>query len=528
MPFIFRNLILNPGVGEETLAQLAAVKLGLIAADLLDLRILRKGIDARQKPRVKLVYTISFSVRDDDALRARVAKFPDLEWQPQSQPVVFTPVSSDARIIIVGSGPAGLFAAVRLAQYGLTATIIERGQPIEQRSLDVQQFWRDGTLLPDSNVQFGEGGAGTFSDGKLTCRSKDPLVPYVLEQLVHFGAPPEVDYLAKPHIGTDRLRRVVSAIRQHLLEKGFQIRFGCCLTDFENRSGRLSSITVNKVEELACDMLILATGHSSRDTYELLERRGLALEQKPFAMGLRVEHPQELIDRIQYGARRSAALPAADYAVTWNNAATGRSAYSFCMCPGGVVVAGASEQGGLVTNGMSGQMRNSPFANSALVVNVTEADFGAGDPLAGVRFQRKWEQQAFLAGGGGFRAPAQNLMAFVNRTGQKGISSTYRPGIVESDLDAVLPAFITQTLREGIVDFGRRLRGFVTAEATLIGIESRTSAPLRILRDQHFESRSLAGLFPAGEGAGYAGGIMSSAIDGIKIADEIAMRLGKT
>ncbi len=525
MPFIYRNLTLSPGGVENDLSTLVAAIIGISASDLLDFRIIRKGIDARRKPRIKAVFSVSFTVADESGLRSRMGNYPGLEWQAGAQPVVFAPVCSPKRIVIAGSGPAGLFAALRLAEYGLSATIVERGQPVGQRAIDVQRFWKDGILNPESNVQFGEGGAGTFSDGKLTSRSKDPLTAYVLECLVTFGAPPEIRYLAKPHIGTDRLQRVVSAIRLHLLEKDFQIRFGCRMTDMSIHGGKISAITVNGGEELPCDLCVLATGHSSRDVYELLEHRGVPLERKAFAMGLRVEHPQELIDHIQYGRKHHPDLPAADYAVAWNNTASGRSAYSFCMCPGGVVIAGASEAGGVVTNGMSGQLRNSPFANSALVVNVTEADFGGSGPLAGVRFQQQWERQAFLAAGGGYLAPAQNLLSFMRLPGQGAVSATYRPGIRETDLDSVLPQFITQTLREGITDFGRRLKGFVCADATLVGIESRTSAPVRVLRNEHFESIGLQGLYPAGEGAGYAGGIMSSAIDGIKIADTIAQRL---
>jgi len=525
MPFIYRNITISPDDGEEALVSLVAARLGLTVGALHNFLIVRKGIDARRKPRIKMVYTVSFSVSDETPLRNRTGGDPDLEWRPEPSPPAFTPVRTPARIVIVGSGPAGLFTALRLAEHGLVATVIERGQPVEQRSLDVQEFWRNGRLDPESNVQFGEGGAGTFSDGKLTCRSKDPLVPWVLERLAAFGAPPEVRYLAKPHIGTDRLRQVVASIRGHLLEKGFQVRFNCRLTDLVIRDGTLATIVVNDQEEVPCDLLVLATGHSARDTYELLERRSVPLEQKPFAMGLRVEHPQELIDRIQYGGPRHPNLPAADYSLTWNNSATGRSAYSFCMCPGGVVIAGSSEEGGVVTNGMSGQRRNSRFANSALVVNVNVTDFGAADPLAGARFQRQWEQRAFAAGGDGYNAPAQNLLAFMGLPGKGRITTTYRPGINETDLATTLPSFIVQTLREGITDFGRKLRGFVSAEATLIGIESRTSAPVRVLRDERYESVGLGGLYPAGEGAGYAGGIMSSAIDGIKIADTIAAKL---
>jgi uncharacterized FAD-dependent dehydrogenase len=529
MPFLYRNITLSPREDEDRLASLVTAQLHLPPEALRAFRIVRKAVDARQKPRIKLVYTVSFELADEAPLRDRIGSDPalaGLEWLPEFLPPVFAPLRSPQRIVIAGSGPAGLFAALRLAEYGLTATVIERGQPVEQRAHDVQLFWGKGRLDPESNVQFGEGGAGTFSDGKLTCRSKDPLVGWVLERLAAFGAPPEVRYLAKPHIGTDCLRQVVSAIRAHLLYKGFQIRFGCRLNDIVTHNGRVVAVIAGQ-DELPCDLLILATGHSARDTYELLEQRGVPLERKPFAMGLRVEHPQEIIDRIQYGAPRDSNLPAADYAVTWNNRVTGRSAYSFCMCPGGVVIAGSSEEGGVVTNGMSGQKRNSPHANSALVVNVTTEDFGGSGPLAGVEFQRFWERRAFAAGGGGYRAPAQNLLAFLKRPGGARAVASYRPGIVEAELEQVLPPFITATLRDGIADFGRRLRGFVSSEAALIGIESRTSAPVRIPRDEHYQSRGLAGLYPAGEGAGYAGGIMSSAIDGIKIADAIAGRLGK-
>lgn len=525
MPFIYRNLTLSPQENEDTLRSQTAAHLGVASQELLDFRILRKGVDARRKPRVKLVYTVSFNVDDPARLQRQAGGNSSLEWLEDAASPVFSQVSSGKKIIIAGSGPAGLFAALRLSEYGLTATLLERGQPVEQRALDVQQFWRSGMLDPESNVQFGEGGAGTFSDGKLTSRSRDPLVPWVLERLADFGAPPEVRYLAKPHIGTDRLRKVVVAIREHLLARGLQIRFGSRLSDIVIRDGEVAAVRVNDRDELPCDLLVLATGHSARDTYGMLEQRAVAMERKPFAMGLRVEHPQELIDRIQYGGARHPNLPVADYAVTFNNRQTGRSAYSFCMCPGGVVIAGASEAGGVVTNGMSGQKRNSAYANSALVVNVGVDDFGGSGPLAGVDFQRYWERRAFLHGGGNYRAPAQNVMAFLKLPGKGSVVTTYRPGIVETELDPVLPAYIIATLREGLADFGRRLRGFVSAEATLVGIESRTSAPVRILRNERFESPTLAGLYPAGEGAGYAGGIMSSAVDGVKIADTIAMKL---
>jgi len=524
MPYIYRNLNISPHDNEESLPSLLAAELSLPLAALRNVRIIRKGIDARKKRDIRLIFTLSFSL--DEVFLPQISDISSLEWCADAPPEVLKPVTSDERIVIVGSGPAGLFSALRLAQYGLTATILERGEQVEQRALSVQRFWKDGTLDPESNVQFGEGGAGTFSDGKLTCRSRDPLAAFVLDQMVAFGAQLEVRYLAKPHIGTDRLRIVVSSIRQHLINQGFNIRFGCRMSDIVIRDGKIIALMVNDKEEILCEHLVLATGHSARDTYKLLEERCVPLQRKPFAMGLRVEHPQELINRIQYGTPHPPTLPVADYAVTWNNSASGRSAYSFCMCPGGVVVGGASEVGGVVTNGMSGQLRNSHFANSALVVNVREEDFDGTGALAGIRLQRRWEQRAFEMGGGGYRAPAQNLLDFLRLPGKRGITSSYRPGICETELSTVLPPFVVSTLREGIVDFERRLKGFITAEATLVGIESRTSSPVRIVRDACHESVGVKGLYPAGEGAGYAGGIMSSAVDGVKIADVIAGRAG--
>lgn len=528
MPFILRAITLSLHDQESELISRVSRLINCAPQQLQQFRIMRKGIDARHKSNIKFVYTVSFALPSKEANQALREQLPltaGLEWLDEPQPIKCRTVTSSERFVIVGSGPAGLFAALRLAEYGLSATLIERGQPVEQRAMDVQQFWQTGILQTESNVQFGEGGAGTFSDGKLTCRSKDPHVPWILQRLADFGADPEICYLAKPHIGTDQLRLVITNIRTYLLERGFTLHFNSRLSDITIHQGKIAAITINDSSQIPCDHLIIATGHSARDTYQMLLQRGVPMEQKPFAMGVRVEHPQELINSIQYGSNRSPLLPVADYAVTWNNNSTGRSAYSFCMCPGGVVIAGASETGGVVTNGMSSHQRNSPFANSALVVNVTPRDFGAADPLAGVRFQRHWEQAAFRAGGATYKAPAQNLLSFLKLPGGTTAHSTYRPGLVESSLDEVLPSFISTTLREGIPFFDRKMRGFVTREATLIGIESRTSSPVRLPRNEQFESIGVAQLYPAGEGAGYAGGIMSAAVDGVRIVDSIVARL---
>jgi uncharacterized FAD-dependent dehydrogenase len=523
MPFIVRNLTLLPGQDEGRLTGLVAGRFNINPENLLQFRILRKGVDARKKPRVLLVYTVSFSLADEDVFWQRYGSSPDLERVPPETAPCFRTCSAADPVVIVGMGPAGLFCALRLAAHGIFATVLERGRPVEERVRDVARFWQDGVLDTESNVQFGEGGAGTFSDGKLTCRLRDPNTSWVLEQLTRYGAPPEIRYQAKPHVGTDRLRRVVAAIRYHLQEQGCTIRFSTCLTGLACQSGRIAAVRCANLEELSCRHLVLAIGHSARDTYAMLSGQKLLMEPKPFAIGLRVEHPQPLIDRIQYG-KPHPALPKADYALTWNNARTGRSCYSFCMCPGGLVIGGSSEPGMVVTNGMSNLGRDSGFANSALVVTVRPEDFDGIDPLAGVRFQQCWERRAFEAGGSTYYAPAQNVSAFIKQ-GNGPHRSSYRPGTIETDLATVLPDYVTTTLREGIVSFDRKMKGFITNEATLTGVETRTSAPLRILRGEDCQSPSLRGLYPCGEGAGYAGGIMSAALDGVRVAECIVAQM---
>ena len=525
MPVLVRNLVLAPGEPLERLREELLRRFRLSPGDLRSCRVVRTGIDARKKPRVRVVCTVECALRDETGFLARHGNNPDVEQVEPLPPPEFPQITTRSPLVIVGAGPAGLFAALRLAEYGLTATLLERGKPVAERLADVQRFWSQGVLNEESNVQFGEGGAGTFSDGKLTTRVRDANISWVLEMLVRCGAPPEVKVLAKPHIGTDLLRDVVVRLRERLVAGGFDVRFGARLTGITVRDGVLAAATVNDHEELSCSALILAPGHSARDTYAMLERLRVRLEPKPFAVGLRVEHPQELIDLIQYGRPARPHLPPADYALTCNNTATGRSAYSFCMCPGGVLMAGASEAGGVVTNGMSNHRRNSPHANSALVVNVGPADFPGSGPLAGVEFQREWERRAYEAGGGNYHAPGQNLLDFLDGRLGRRYASSYRPGVRECDLATVLPGFVIEMLREGIRSFDRKMKGFVTGEATLTGVETRTSAPLRIVRGEDCQSVSLRGLYPAGEGAGYAGGIMSAALDGVRVADAVAKRL---
>jgi uncharacterized FAD-dependent dehydrogenase len=525
MHFLLRNLTLTVGSAEDGLPGLVCTRYRLDSHELTAWRIVRKGIDARQKPRVKFVYTIEFSVAEPHRFWQNHNSDPDLSRVTVPTPTPLPRLSTGRRIVVVGMGPAGLFAALRLTDYGLTPQLIDRGKPVDERVRDVQAFWQHGQLDPESNVQFGEGGAGTFSDGKLTTRVRDANTGYVLDTLVQCGAPPEIAWLAKPHVGTDRLRRVVTVLRETLQQRGVEVRFQARLSDLCHHDGALRGIVLNDDHELPCDILALAPGHSARDTYELLAARGVALAAKPYAVGVRVEHPQELIDLIQYGLPGHPQLPPADYGLAWNDPGSGRGVYSFCMCPGGVVIGGSSEAGGVVTNGMSSHHRNAPTANSALVVSVGLADFPDRSLLGGIAFQRELERQAFVAGGGDYRAPAQNLLAFLGRTGSGQVRSSYLPGVREADLAALLPPFVSEGLRAGIVAFDRKMRGFITAEATLTGVETRTSAPVRILRGDDCQSLSHPGLYPTGEGAGYAGGIMSAALDGIRVADAIAARI---
>jgi uncharacterized FAD-dependent dehydrogenase len=525
--FQLRNFAVDFRVCEEELLEHLHRRLLLGSDEIIDWRVVRKGLDARKKSSIRYVYTIEFSVRDEERCSERLSLDRDIipvAVEPQRS---FPRLAADRKIVIVGMGPAGLFAAIRLSAYGLRPTLIERGRPVEERVRHVEAFWRGGSLNPESNVQFGEGGAGTFSDGKLTTRIRDENLRYVLETLVHFGAPTEILLLAKPHIGTDRLRRVVRGMRRELLARGCEVLFSRKLTDFTFRNDRVNSAVLDGRDEIPCDFLVLATGHSARDTYELLVRRAIRLEQKPFAVGVRVEHPQELINRIQYGVPFHPRLPQAEYALTFADPETGRSVYSFCMCPGGVVMAAASEEGCLVTNGMSSYRRDTPYANSALVVAVDGRDFTGNHALAGVEFQKCWEQKAFSVGGSAYKAPAQNLLDFVKGNGSRRVCSSYRPGVVETDLTQVLPREVAQVLKAGIRGFDRKMRGFLTQEATLTGVETRTSSPVRIVRGDDLQSVSLKGLFPTGEGAGYAGGIMSAAIDGIRVADRIALELSE-
>lgn len=520
MTLRLREVPLTLDEDEALLPSKVALELGIAAGEIGNLRIVRRGIDARRKARILLMHTVEFTVDDEAGTLQNCQHNRRLEVV---QSVVSPPVAVTAagkRVLVVGMGPAGLFAALQLARGGARVTLVERGQPVERRIRDVERFWAGAGLDTESNVQFGEGGAGTFSDGKLTTRINHPATQLVLETLVECGAPAEILVQAKPHIGTDRLRLVLIRLRQLLQRLDVEMHYNSRLDRLLARRGTVCG-GVCSGKEFACDSLVLAPGHSARDTYAMLAEHGVAMQAKPFAIGLRVEHPAPLVNRIQYGLPSHPRLPAADYALAWNDPQSGRGVYSFCMCPGGDIVVASSEPGRLVVNGMSRLHRGGPCSNSALVVAVRPDDYAGGnDPLAGIAFQRHWEEAAFQLGGGDDHAPAQNLLAFLGR-GQGPVRATARPGVREADLTETLPAFVVAGLRSALPHFERKMRGFISGEAVLVGVETRTSAPLRIVRDASGQSLTLRGLYPAGEGAGYAGGIVSAALDGLQTAEQI-------
>lgn len=520
MTLRLREIALHLDENEDVIPAKIAAILDIEMQNIDSWKIVRKGIDARRKPDVLRVYTVEFSCTDEFGLLEKdnqVATLTEVKDKPSLE---LYSLKSKPKILVVGMGPSGLFSALSLAEAGAEVSLVERGRPVAERLQDVNDFWSGGELNGESNIQFGEGGAGTFSDGKLTSRLTHPAIRYILQRLVEFGAPEEILWQAKPHIGSDRLRKVLVSFRKYLISLGVNIQFSSRFTGFEMFNHQISAGLINDSERIECDQLILAVGHSARDTYQLLADNNVKLEQKPFALGLRVEHPLELINQIQYGMQSHPQLPSADYRLAWNDPETRRGIYSFCMCPGGMVVNASSEAEGLVVNGMSDYYRDASRSNSALVVSVSPDDFSATDVLAGIRFQQKWEHAAYLAGGAGWHAPAQPLLEFLNGRGGS-LDSSCQPEVVHADLETCLPSFVTNGLRQALPVFERRMRGFVGPEATLIGVETRTSAPLRIVRDQHGESVSHKGLFPAGEGAGYAGGIMSAAIDGLNAATAI-------
>ncbi len=529
------GLSLSIGEGEEFMNLRVALLLGVPGEAVTDLRVIRRSIDARRARPPRFVYLVS--VRLPDGLPFSVGKIaagvtvteePSLTNETRDTPSDRFITPPEQRPVVVGSGPAGLFAALTLAMKGVPVLLLERGKAVPERIADVRLFWEEGILNPESHVHFGEGGAGTFSDGKLTSRVKNPYTTWIKRILADMGAPADILVDARPHIGTDCLRSVVVNLRHRLIDMGCEVRFGAQVTDFIIRRGRLAGLVVNSSEEIRTDHLLLAIGQTADDTYRKLEERGVAMAAKPFAVGLRVEHPQEVINRIQYGKwSGSPGLPPADYLLTAKIGEMNRFVYSFCMCPGGQVIGCSAQKGGVITNGMSRYQRDSPYANSAVVVNVRVDDLEGDGPLAGLVFRRRWEEQAFLAGGGNYCAPVQQLTAFMAGRQRSSIARcSYLPGVREAEMRDVLPPFVVAALKRGFGEFERKMPGFITGEATLIGVETRTSSPVRIIRADNGQSVTAAGLFPCGEGAGYAGGIISSALDGIRAAEFLVSSLG--
>jgi uncharacterized FAD-dependent dehydrogenase len=505
-------------------------RLGVAEADLVGFAVFRRAYDARKKADIRLVYTIDAelaagAVAADDPGTGPV---PDVSYKF----VARAAAGETRRPVVVGTGPCGIFAALVLAQMGFRPIILERGKLVRERTKDTWGFWRRGVLNPESNVQFGEGGAGTFSDGKLYSQIKDPhhLGRKVLTEFVKAGAPEEILYVAKPHIGTFRLVGMVEAMRASIEALGGEYRFETRVTDIEIDAGRrVRGVHLSGGGFLAAEHVVLAVGHSARDTFEMLRGRGVHIEAKPFSVGFRIEHPQSMIDRHRFGGfAGDPILGAADYKLV-HHAGNGRSVYSFCMCPGGTVVAAASEPGRVVTNGMSQYSRNERNANAGIVVGITPADY-PGDALAGVEFQRRWEAAAFMAGGESYQAPGQMVGDFLAgraSTGLGDVVPSYRPGVTPADLAPTLPAYAIAAIREALPAFGRQISGFDRADAVLTGVETRTSSPVRITRGKDFQSLNTAGLYPAGEGAGYAGGILSAGVDGIKVAQAVGLALAE-
>lgn len=520
-----QNIPLPVGGDLEQLRRKAARTLGVRPGALKELHLVRQSIDARKKQDVHYVYTVDVAVEQEQAVvSACTARNVSLvHLVPYAFPKVGR--QSTTMPVVAGMGPAGLFAALFLARNGLPCVVLERGQDVDTRTKDVERFWKDGTLAPGSNVQFGEGGAGTFSDGKLTTGTHDPRIAAVMDALIEAGAPEDVKWSHKPHIGTDILREVVKTIRKELIALGCDVRFGSCLTGLEQSGGQLSGIWVEGPEgryRLDCDALVLAPGHSARDTFRMLEQAGVPMEQKSFAIGVRIEHKQKLISQAQCGPFWDK-LPPSDYKLACH-LPSGRSAFTFCVCPGGQVVASASGPGQLVTNGMSYRSRDGENINGGFLVGVGPEDFPGADPLAGVRFQEQWERAAFQVGGGGFLAPAQRVEDFLQKRPSQGpgsVKPTYRPGVTWTELEGCLPNYVTDTLRGALPVLDRKLHGFAHPDGVLTGVETRSSSPVRIIRDETYQS-ALRGLYPCGEGAGYAGGIVSAAVDGIRVAEAVA------
>ena len=528
---------------EDALRPAVVTRLGIDDADLLSFAVFKRSFDARKKSAVVLIYTMDCELSGEAALLAKFAGDPHVKPAPNMQyrfvghaPADFH-AAEQPRPLVVGFGPCGIFAALVLAQMGLRPIVLERGRAVRQRTQDTWGLWRKGVLNPESNVQFGEGGAGTFSDGKLWSQISDPrhLTRKVMNEFVQAGAPEEILFVNKPHIGTFRLVSVVEKMRAQIEALGGEVRFEQRVVDVRIEAGHIRGVTLASGEELLADHVVLALGHSARDTFAMLHQRSVFMEAKPFSVGFRIEHPQSIIDKARFGPTAGhPVLGAADYKLV-HHAANGRAVYSFCMCPGGTVVAATSEPERVVTNGMSQYSRNERNANAGIVVGISPQDYrqdlasgGTVNPLDGMAFQRRWESAAFELGAGGYQAPGQLVGDFIKgqRSTEFGsVLPSYKPGVHLTDLATSLPPYVIAAIREALPAFERQIKGFAMPDAVLTGVETRTSSPLRITRGRDHQSLNVKGLYPAGEGAGYAGGIMSAGVDGIEVAEALGAQM---
>lgn len=508
---------------KELIKNKIAKKLRISKDEIIEYKIFKESIDARRK-KIKFNYAVDVVLKNEKKIlkKGHFKKSPDYTYKNVQERR-----DKNNPIIIVGAGPSGLFAALTLASQGYKPMVVEQGEPVEKRVKSIEKFWKEGILNEYSNVQFGEGGAGTFSDGKLTTRIKDPRCRRVLETFIKAGAPDEIIYKNKPHIGTDHLRRVIINIRKEIISLGGTFHFNSKVTDIVMKDDEINGVLLEDGEVMKASDIILALGHSSRDLFEKLYEHKVAIESKPFAIGVRIEHPQKMIDMNQYGnAMVRSKLGAAEYKLTYQS--EDRGVYSFCMCPGGEVVAASSEKNTVVTNGMSHYKRNKDNANAAILVTVKPEDYGTQSPLDGMYFQRRLEEKAFIMGGENYYAPATRLNEYLELNIEDykiKINPSYTPGVKYVDFNKLFPEFVNQSIKEALLYFDQKISGFARPDAILTGVETRSSSPVRIIRDKEsYESINTKGLYPCGEGAGYAGGIMSSAVDGIKVAEKVISR----
>lgn len=511
------NIKIYKDLDLETLIKYVCKKYHIIYEDILDCHIIKKSIDARDKNNIHYLYNIALNLKNEK-------KYSKLdEYKEFKLPNINISSNNSLKPIIIGAGPSGLFAALTFIKNGIKPIIIEQGKKVEDRKKDVDLFIKTGKLNINSNIQFGEGGAGTFSDGKLTSGINNPLCNIVLQDFHKFGAPKQILYLSKPHIGTDNLIKIISNIRSYIIENGGQFLFNSKLTDLHIKNNKIQSITYvndNKEYNISASNLILAIGHSSRDTFYKIYNKGLHMESKNFSVGVRIEHLQKNINLSQYGNKTTLKLPPAEYKLVYHDKSTNRSCYSFCMCPGGTVMASSSDENTVVINGMSVFKRNGTNANSAILVNVTPNDFSSSNPLAGIDFQKQLEEKAFIAGGKNYYAPIQKVGDYINNTLSYNFGSvlpTYLPGTTFYNLNEILPNFVNITMKKALLYFDKQIHGFANPDALLTGLETRSSSPVKIVRGENLMS-NIEGIYPCGEGAGYAGGIMSAAVDGIKCA----------